>query len=180
MDAYSLLPENMDIEQLERGLIRNYIKSNLLALLSKTKQIYPDKLPDAVYEREIELIAEYMRELTINFKAQPVVTQAVATPAIITPAPVVIQPPALVTEPPAEPVVPGKPVCISRVMDMEQPITRLPNGQVIYGRRCKRPVFGDNEHCYFHLKNNPHGDFEVVPCPRIREHFEKKASKVAS
>lgn len=179
MDTHSLLPENMDIEQLERGLIRNYIKSNLLALLSKTKQIYPDKLPDAVYEREIEIIAEYMRDLTINFREQQTV-QAAAPPAIVTPAP----PPAVIIAetPPDEPASqPGsKPICISRVMDMEKPISQLPNGQVIYGRRCKRPVFGDNQHCYFHIKNNPHGDFEVVPCPRIREHFEKKASKVAS
>jgi len=179
MDTHSLLPENMDIEQLERGLIRNYIKSNLLALLSKTKQIYPDKLPDAVYEREIEIIAEYMRDLTINFRAPP---------ATVTPEPVTQQAP-VITPPPPQPVIiaetqpepqVGKPICISRVMDMEKPVSRLPNGQVIYGRRCKRPVFGDNQHCYFHIKNNPHGDFEVAPCPRIREHFEKKASKVAS
>jgi hypothetical protein len=165
----------MDIEQLERGLIRNYIKSNLLALLSKTKQIYPDKLPDAVYEREIEIIAEYMRDLTINFREQQTV-QAAAPPAIVTPAP---PQPVIIAETPEEPQV-GKPICISRVMDMEKPISRLPNGQVIYGRRCKRPIFGDNQHCYFHIKNNPHGDFEVAPCPRIREHFEKKASKVAN
>lgn len=175
MDTHSILPENMDIEQLERGLIRNYIKSNLLALLSKTKQIYPNKLPDTVYEREIEIIAEYMRDLTINFRAPPATVTQQAP--VITPAPP--QPVIIAETQPEEPQV-GKPICISRVMDMEKLITQLPNGQVIYGRRCKRPVFGDNQHCYFHIKNNPHGDFEVAPCPRIREHFEKKASKVVS
>jgi hypothetical protein len=196
MSEDSLVSEEM--EEIEKGLIRNYIKHNLISLLNKIKQIYPDEITDDIYKHELDILDRYTFDINISLTQQlnlssndPETSEEEITPEPTSPPVQTIiqqqpeqsiiqqQPEQTISRKPKQPMeVIGKPICIARVMDLEKPITYLPTGQIIYGRRCKKTIYNNSQYCMFHTKNNPHGDFEKEPSPHMRTHFEKKASKL--
>jgi hypothetical protein len=56
-------------------------------------------------------------------------------------------------------------------------IIKKEDGSLVYGKQCSRGICqGSKKYCKYHMKNNPHNDFNEPPSIKLQEHYKKEGS----